>query len=418
MAYNGNVETMYIDPVSFVPNQRCAFELDGTKLAYGSNLRMLNIGVVSNSAQDYSRGLGAMALIKNIRLMDGRTELSGIRNVAPYLFFKNCNRTNATNKSEDSYLKRNKLGFEINSINNKVSHVYSPGQADTTADTTNLAYLDLREVFPILQQDALSVLPTSIFKNLRIEVEFDGKQASQILGDTAATFEIQRPVLAVDVIQNVAAVQAAVAKVSEEPIMWQEIEQDNYTINEVNTAGFGVGITATQNAVNQSLGFRGKFVERLLITKQIQVKTKEQNGTLVQGFGAVASSQAVLNEKVQINLNGNPILPGFQGMTRPNEILGMLSDEWGSINAYPGSNLYAWNKTAANVEDANTAGQQSFICVRLGARVAQLQTSISRTNNRDATVKAATNDALNVNLYGEVSKMLNVTANGYRVVYA
>lgn len=416
MTYNGSVETMYLDPVSFVPNQRCAFELDGTKLAYGSNMRLLNLGVVSNTAQDYSQGLGAMALIRNIRLMDARTELSGIRNVAPYMFFKNCNRTNATNKSEDSYLKRNQLGFEIAADDNKVSHTYSPGRANTSPETTELAYLDLREVFPILNE--LDLLPTSVFKNLRIEIEFDGKQSSQILGEIDATFDIQRPILAVDVQSNPVAVQSAVEQISSAPIMWQDIEQDNYTMNAVDTSTFAPADTATQTAVNQSLGFKGKFVERLLITKQIQNKLLELNGQSVLGFGALASSQAVLNEKVQINLNGNPILPGFQGMTKPNEILGMLSDEWGSINAYPGSNLYEWSKTAANLDDANTGGQQSFICVRLGARVAQLQTSISRTNNRDTSAKAATNAALNINLYGEVSKMLNVTKSGYRVVYA
>tara|TARA_B110000046_G_scaffold69362_1_gene77407 strand:+ start:3726 stop:4976 length:1251 start_codon:yes stop_codon:yes gene_type:complete len=416
MTYNGSVETMYLDPVSFVPNQRCAFELDGTKLAYGSNMRLLNLGVVSNTAQDYSQGLGAMALIRNIRLMDARTELSGIRNVAPYMFFKNCNRTNATNKSEDSYLKRNQLGFEIAADDNKVSHTYSPGRANTTPETTELAYLDLREVFPILNE--LTILPTSIFKNLRIEIEFDGKASNQILGETDATFDIQRPILAVDVQSNPVAVQSAVEQISSAPIMWQDIEQDNYTMNAVDTSLFGAAETATQTAVNQSLGFKGKFVERLLITKQIQNKLLERNGASVLGFGALASSQAILNEKVQINLNGNPILPGFQGMTKPNEILGMLSDEWGSINAYPGSNLYEWSNTGSNLDDANTGGQQSFICVRLGARVAQLQTSISRTNNRDTSAKAATNAALNINLYGEVSKMLNVTKSGYRVVYA
>ena len=418
MTYNGSVETMYIDPVSFVPNQRCAFELDGTKLAYGSNMRLLNLGVVSNTAQDYSQGLGAMALIRNIRLMDGRTELSSIRNVAPYMFFKNCNRTNATNKSEDSFLKRNQFGFEIAADDNKVSHTYSPGRANTTPETTELAYLDLRELFTILNQDAMSLLPTSIFKNIRIELEFDGKASNQILGETDATFDIQRPILAVDVVSNMAAVQAAVSQISSAPIMYQDIEQDNYTMNAVDTSGFTIAQTATQSAVNQSLGFKGKYVERLLITKQIQNKLLERNGASVLGFGALASSQAILNEQVQITLNGSPILPGFQGMTKPNEILGMLSDEWGSINAYPGSNLYAWSKTGANLDDANTGGQQSFICVRLGARVAQLQTSISRTNNRDTTAKAATNAALNINLYGEVSKMLNVTKNGYRVVYA
>ena len=415
MAYNGSVETEYIDPVSFVPNQRAAFELDGTKLSYGSNMRLLNIGVVSGTQQDYSAGLGAMSVIRSIRLMDARTELSSIRNVPQYLFFKNCNRTNATNKSEDSYLKRNQLGFEINSEDNKVSHIYSPGRADTAAETTSLGYLDLREVLPILNQ--LTILPTQIFKNLRIEIEFDGRQTSQILGDVSVGITVQRPILAVDVNSNPAAVEAAVSQVSEEPIMWQEIENDNFVMNAVDTTGFGNAETAVQTTVNQSLGFKGKFVERLLITKQIQDKSKELNVNDVLGFGAIASSQAVLNEKVQINLNGNPILPGFQGMTRPNEILGMLSDEWGSINAYPGSNLYAWSSTPNVLDDANTGGQQSFICVRLGARVAQLQTSISRTNNRDTTNKAATNDALNVNLYAEVSKMLNVTKNGYRIVY-
>lgn len=415
MAYNGSVETEYIDPVSFVPNQRCAFELDGTKLSYGSNMRLLNIGVVSGTQQDYSAGLGAMSVIRSIRLMDARTELSSIRNVPQYLFFKNCNRTNATNKSEDSYLKRNQLGFEINSEDNKISHMYSPGRADTTPETTSLGYLDLREVLPILNQ--LTILPTQIFKNLRIEIEFDGRQTSQILGDVSVGISVQRPILAVDVNSNPAVVEAAVSQVSAQPIMWQEIENDNFVMNAVDTSGFGNTDTAVQTTVNQSLGFKGKFVERLLITKQIQDKSKELNVNDVLGFGAIASSQAVLNEKVQINLNGNPILPGFQGMTRPNEILGMLSDEWGSINAYPGSNLYAWSSTPAALDDANTGGQQSFICVRLGARVAQLQTSISRTNNRDTTNKAATNNALNVNLYAEVSKMLNVTKNGYRIVY-
>lgn len=415
MAYNGSVETEYIDPVSFVPNQRCAFELDGTKLSYGSNMRLLNIGVVSGTQQDYSAGLGAMSVIRSIRLMDARTELSSIRNVPQYLFFKNCNRTNATNKSEDSYLKRNQLGFEINSEDNKISHMYSPGRADTTPETTSLGYLDLREVLPILNQ--LTILPTQIFKNLRIEIEFDGRQTSQILGDVSVGITVQRPILAVDVNSNPAVVEAAVSQVSAQPIMWQEIENDNFVMNAVDTSGFGNTDTAVQTTVNQSLGFKGKFVERLLITKQIQDKSKELNVNDVLGFGAIASSQAVLNEKVQINLNGNPILPGFQGMTRPNEILGVLSDEWGSINAYPGSNLYAWSSTPAALDDANTGGQQSFICVRLGARVAQLQTSISRTNNRDTTNKAATNNALNVNLYAEVSKMLNVTKNGYRIVY-
>ena len=99
-------------------------------------------------------------------------------------------------------------------------------------------------------------------------------------------------------------------------------------------------------------------------------------------------------------------------------MLGIVSDEYGSLNAYPGSNLYKWSAQAANTIDANIGGQQAFSCVRLGCRVADLQIQIGRDNNRDSDALAPTNDALRVNLYGEVSKMINIGSNGYRIVYA
>tara|TARA_R110000764_G_scaffold225200_1_gene314594 strand:- start:269 stop:1522 length:1254 start_codon:yes stop_codon:yes gene_type:complete len=417
MSYNGNVETMYLDPVSFVPNGRCAFELDGTKLAYLSNMRLLNLGVVSNTQQDYSQGLGALAFIRNIKLMDARTELSQMRNPAQYLFFKNCNRTNATNKSEDSYLKRNSMGYEVAANDNKISREYTGGRADTTPDTTSLAYLDLREVFPIL--NSLTTLPTTVFKNLRIEIEFQANAAFQMLGQVDATFDIQRPILAVDIVNNQAMVDTAINSLMSAPILWQEIETDNYTINAVDTSGEAdAGYTARQQSNNNSLGFRGKYVERLLVCKQLVNKLKEQNGQAVLGFGAVASSQALLNEQTQFRVNGKNIFAGFNGINKPNEMLAMVSDEYGSLNAYPGSNLYKWTKQAALNDDGNSGGQQAFSCVRLGCRVADLQVQIGRDNNRDSDLRAPTNDALNVNLYAEVSKMVNVGSNGYRIVYA
>ena len=90
MSYsNGAIKTMYIDPVSFVPNGRCAFELDAKKLAFLPNMRLLNLGADNATGQTgYSTGLGAVALIKNCRLMDARTELSALRNVAPFAFSK------------------------------------------------------------------------------------------------------------------------------------------------------------------------------------------------------------------------------------------------------------------------------------------------------------------------------------------
>mgnify|MGYP006409957955 FL=1 len=82
MSYNnGSLSTEYIDPSIFVPGQRCVFELDGSKLGYATNMRLLDLGAVSDGAHDYNRLLGCVSLIKNIRLMDGRTELSALRTI-------------------------------------------------------------------------------------------------------------------------------------------------------------------------------------------------------------------------------------------------------------------------------------------------------------------------------------------------
>ena len=414
--FDGSVRTQYLDPVSFVPNGRCAFELDGDKMAYLSNMRLLDLGVTAGVAHSYSKGLGTLALIKNIRLMDARTELSALRNPAQYLFFKNANRSNAINKSNDSYFKRNALGYEINSINNKLQHIYSSGLADTAEETTAKGYLDLREVFPLLNN--LRVLPTQVFKNLRIEIEFDAKIANQILVVDNVAITTLRPVLAVDHITNDALVKQEINALMKAGIVWDEVEHDSYVVAAVDTTAFTNAQTAVQNVSNSTLAYKGKVVERLLVCKQLQNKALEVAGNAVQGFGGIASSQSVLNQTIQYRLNGKNVLPGFNGANRPNERLALVADEWGSTTGFIGSNLYKWGDRANTLADPAEAGQMDWDCVRLGARVADLQINIQRTNQRDTDAKAATNEALNINCYAEVKKAMAVMANGYRIVYA
>ena len=414
--FDGSVRTQYLDPVSFVSNGRCAFELDGDKMAYLSNMRLLDLGCVSDGAIGYNKGLGALALIKNIRLMDARTELSALRHPAQYLFFKNANRSNAINKSNDSYFKRNQLGLEIKASNNKLDHIYSPGTANTTEDTTAKAYLDLREVFPLLNN--LRVLPTQIFKNLRIEIEFEAKLANQVLNNVTNTITTLRPVLAVDHITNSALVNQEIDALMKSGVVWDEIEHDSYVIDAVDTTGFGNSDTAVQSSSNHSLAYKGKLVERLLVCKQLQDKTIEVATNVVQGFGGVASSQSVLNQTIQYRLNGKNVLPGFNGANKPNERLALVADEWGSCSGFIGMNLYKWRDRGESLENPEEGGQMDWDCVRLGARVADLQIQIQRTNNRDSAAKNPTNQALNINTYAEVKKALAVMAGGYNIVYA
>lgn len=415
-AYNdGTLETMYYDPVSFSQN-RCAFELDADQ-AYSSNMRLLDLGIVSSVNHSYSRGLGALSIIKNIRLLDGRTELSSLRNPSQYLFFANCNRSNSINKSNDSYFKRNALGFEINGLSNKIEHIYSSGTANTTDATTDKAYLDLRELLPLLRR--LPVLSGSIFKSLRLEIEWDNKAINQLLVEDNTTITITRPVLAVDTMNNREAVEVATRGLIGEGLTWEEIEHDSYTIPAVDTSGFGNTEVATQTSVNQSLALRDKVVERLLICKQLQDKTPTVNANAVKGFGGVASSQANLDESFQVKLNGKNILAGFDGEVGVMEALANLTDEWGEVQTWSGSNIYLYDEADNLMTNGNNfRGQGSWHGVRIGARVADLQLQLTRTNNRDSNALSPTNLAQTVNVYAEVKKSIAFGKNGYNVVYA
>ena len=415
-AYNDNsLETIYLDPVSFSQN-RCAFELD-ENMAYSSNMRLLDFGIVSSANHSYSRGLGALAIIKNIRLLDGRTELSSLRNPAQYLFFANANRGNSNNKSNDSFLKRNALGFEINGLSNKLEHIYSSGTANTTDATTDKAYLDLREVFPLLRK--LPVLSGSIFKSMRLEIEWDNNPANQLLVEDNTNITITRPVLAVDAMNNREAVETATQGLMGEGLSWDEIEHDSYTIPAVDTSAFGNTETAKQTSTNQSLALRDKVVERVLLCKQLQDKTPTVSTNSVKGFGGVASSQANLDETFQVKLNGKQVLAGFDGAVGVMENLANLTDEWGTVQTWAGSNLYLYSDAGTLMTNGNNFhGQGAWLACRIGARVADLQFQITRTNNRDSNALSPTNKAQTVNVYAEVKKAIAFGKNGYNIVYA
>jgi len=422
---NGDVHTEYVDPQIYVANNRASFALDASKLAYLPNMRLLNVGcTVATAATAYNRLVGSMSTIRNIRLLDGRTELSALRNPAVYLAFKSQQRTNADNKSTASWLKNSLVGLEIDAVNEKLNHVYPNNvvdlnQPDAAANATKVGYLDLMECFPIL--GALPCLPTDVFPNLRIEVEFHSQERDQITVSTANVTTSVRPLLAVDCVENPELVRALSRSLKESGARWMEIESDRFN------APANAGAANTKQTISeQSMAFVGKRVERLLMCKTLQDPGLANNAGTVIGYGAVAS-YALQDQTTQVRLNGKNVFPGFDGISRPNQRLGLISDEYGACSAYPGSNLYNWSNGDLLVLIDGRAGKEyggalSYDCVRIGAKVADLQIQMTRTADGAAVAAGtirATNAALNINLYAEVDKALVMGRDGqYRIVYA
>ena len=424
---NGDLRTEYIDPQVYVPNGRASFDLDASNLAYLPNMRLLNVGVTS-TGDTYNRLVGSLAVVRNIRLLDGRTELSALRNPAPYLAFKSQQRTNADSKSTASWLKNTMVGLEISEADEKLGHIFTNHNTNVgqpgDANETRVGYLDLMECFPIL--GSLPCLPTDVFPNLRVEVEFQTSVTAQVINTQTVTDSATvRPILAVDVIENPDLAKALSKSLKDQGARWLEIEHDRFNIA-TNPEAAG----DAQVASEQSMGYIGKRVERLLMVKTLQDPALTVATNDVMGYGNVAS-QAYQSQETQVRLNGRNVFPGFGGITRPNERLGLVSDEYGSCASYPGAVFYNWSnadvlmKLGAGVQLSGKAfaGALSYDCVRLGARVADLQIQISREADGGTSggnlPPRSTNLACNVNMYAEVDKSLVMGRDGqYRIVYS
>ena len=385
-----NVATRYSDPKIYTENSRCSFELDSNEAAYLPNMRLLFLGLTSNSANDYNGLLGAMGLIKNARL-------------------------NERNQSVDSFQSCSSIGFTVNGLTRKVDRVTKILQANTgvpsAASPTNSATLDLRTIFPML--NSVSHLPTSLFRNLRIEIEFDASQASQILMDTNNTIKTLRPVLAVDVIENPALVDSMNSKLTN--ASWLEIEHDMFVIPASPATAANSGVR--QNVNVKINGFNNKHLERLLIVKQIQNAAKELNGTAVQGLGGRFSSQCCFRQNTQFRVNGGNLLPR-QGIVGNNERLAYIVDTYGDCSAYIGSNQYGGDNSLELADARALLGQVDYIGVYVGQPISDLQINYSRVALEDTTLKSPTTDALNAHCYGEIRKQLIVGKGGYNIQYA
>ena len=420
---DSNVGTQYIDPKSFIAGThltgsgRVNFELDATASAYLPNMRLLNVGVSSNGAHLYNRLVGAYAIIRNIRLMDGKTELSACNEFQIIQGFKNINRPNSHSEVVDSKLSQNSIGWEIQGSNRKIGRVEIVRGATALEATSYRGWLDLRDVFPML--NSVSHLPTAVFKNLNIQIEYASLLDRQILVNVASHINTIRPLLAVDVLQN----PAIVAKLNGQlkSARWLELEHDQFNIP-VSTNDGGANDQLLLQSVNPKINaFNNKHIERILIAKEFQNPLKATTGGAQVGFGRYASPCA-FRQQVNFRVNGRNIFPR-NGITGNNERLAYLIDAWGDCTAYPSSNQFGIDGIDDVLDDgADYGGQLDYIGGYIGEYVNDLvinyqRTGLQATQGADAPRPAT--DAMVAHVYAECAKQLIVNPDlSYNIEYA
>ena len=408
------IKTTYLDPRIYVENSRATFELDASEAAYLPDMRLTFVGAKGTIASTYNKLAGALSMVRNFTLYDGKQVLSQLNRANFYNGFLNQNKTNAVNEKVGSYLDGSDLGLSVNGLSRKVERTSVTPVLETTNATTESAWIDLRQIFPILAQ--MSHLPTSMFKNLRVVIEYD--MSDQVSNATNNVLTSLRPILAVNVLTNPKVVDALNKNMS--AISWLEVEHDQFVIPQSTNNG-GAGDQNVEQPVTVKLnGYNAKRMERMLIVKEITNSALEVSGNAVQGYGKF-SSQAVFKQKFQLRINGRNIFPRANGIAGNNEMLAHVAETYGDCSAYPGSNQYGQDISTIVGLGRPALGQLAYIGCYVGQEISDLQIDYARTGLQDAGNtggKKSTTDALTCHCFCEVRKLLMPNANGtYTIAY-
>jgi len=320
--FSSSVKSAIIDPV-FTSASRAEFRLANRGEAYLPTMRIGNLGLLKDAQNEntYHFGPGAASVIRRIQLLDGNEELDSLRNVGQWLTFKNTLKTNSQNDNVFTELLGGSIGWEAGATGELLSNV---NKQVRTGDAESLGTLDLREVFPIL--NSVSHLSTSLFKNLRVVIEYntDTKALvnSQLPAATIAGLAKSVPILIVDEIVDDALVASLDKQMTS--ASWVAIEHDEAAVPQVpGITDAGAATDEAQQSVNLRInGFQNKAVSRVMISKVYQDLANyvydvnpAGTSTAVKALGQYGS-KALHREVFNLRCNGRQVLAG-SGVTSP-----------------------------------------------------------------------------------------------------
>jgi hypothetical protein len=418
--YTEGLKSHVVDAVHHSSNFRTEFRLKPNTV-YLTNFRLANLGVSLSGATQYNPLAGISSTIRSIHLYDGNQLLDQILEFPLWAGFTAYNRANKSNEDLQRQLNLNQLGFVYEGLDlpaadggssstdiAKIRTKYDPPQPHGSQPSKG--WLSLKGILPML--DASLYCPTTVFKNLRLVIEWNTNKGQMTVDDngTASTAgDILEPVLLVDEVVNPER-QAQIAK-QYKGVQFNAIEHDRVPINAIAVGAGSVEQTKTVG------GFDNKRVNRFLI-----VNTPQAVATTDACMGL--GSTAMFKEKIQIRINGSNRYPA-DGITRPNQRLALLTDVWGSCNAFPGTNTVLCGTDVADddkkIERVATTrtfgGNLDYFGCTTPMDEPVLEFQIDHTRYSETSASAPQYGAMNLNVFGEVMKQIVVAGNGYRVVY-
>ncbi len=410
--YSSAISTRILDPVLDINNSRVEWRFNKNSV-FLSNMRVAGLGA-TGTQQDINVGAGVGELIESVHLYDNSNVLSQLLQFDKYAAFHNYAKDNSTSRDLEHFLSQNNLGYEKKQLDDNLTPrtaqldtTNSASQFDTTIATTKLGWLDVKRYLPMLQ--AVMYLPTSVFRDLRLVIQF--KQG--VLANQSTNIN---PTLIVDEMTDPETQNKLLAGFKGG--MFMELEHDFVRLNGNNPSA--AEQTLEQSETKQLKGYDNKYVNRLLLIKTPTTSTAGQFSTQLNKLG----SQLFFREQSNMRVNGRNLEAGA-GQDTPNKALGELVDTYGEVNAYLNQIHLPQNARALDVlgtQPKATLGESDYRSFLVAQNVDDMQFIFKRTTAHDTAIPSTEyklNQAVDCNFFGEVRKVLQVAPNGsYAISYA
>ena len=399
------VKTSIIQSI-YHTNSQSELRLDPGRV-YSGNLRLVNLGCVTNSATKkmYNLTSGVYSLIRNIYLYDGNTLLDQITDAHHLFGFRNLQKGNAYNFNINQQLSGTTNTYQIQkdlqdaNIRNKSIEMINVDPdcfATNDAETTFKGWLNLQTHFPFLanmvynlQGQNMQFVDTNVFKNFRIVIEW--RSTAEIVScfqgtSTGVTATILSPLLVCDEFIGLKLPQQL-------NFMYDSYEVDKVLCN-----------TQTKARVN---GFNGKFVKKLLL---MNINPAELTDSDANNINPVKAdySETFNDEVIQLLVNGKTLFD-YNGINTSARKLSMLTDSWGELCLPPGSYDFEIDVgDDGTILISGVQGQLSYGGCLVDQRVSELAVEYSKPLD------------FNFLLYfwGEVVKQIQINNGQYNVSYA
>ena len=458
-----------IDPVFFANKTRAEFRLNHENVAYLSSGCYLCLGGFGTNAVlnevNYNSRAGIAGMVSSIQLLNGGDVLAQLESAGSWMAFKGLNKDNADAFSKQmmacsaaglmnwgiAHGDNQEIISDADGANSTGVNIGSRGQPSTSEVDCSLGYVAITEFLKELE--TLRVLPTAVFSNLRLVVQFTNQltailqQQTNTAGTAVSGFTKVRPILVVESISDPETISSMIAGMASTRLNC--IESDQFVVPESTDAGGG-----RQRIQQQIRGFNSKIVNRILLVNQptsatMGVIQRLADGSDYTSVPKIAIDGGSLNSLVQNRLTINARVNGsniFQGQgigyddtqtgtlgSGNNHRLGCLTDTWGDVAICAGGNsvglVVPLLNTPASINHVIAHRMGAFFYgsdytgFRIMDRVSNLEIDYGRTfvegGVADTAIMESTapNQQLNVLVYAEIPKVLQISGGSYRVAY-